>query len=250
MIHRYGVQIGVVLIAALLLIGSSTQAELVTVKNSSFESQTVENGAFTAPITDWTYWSSYYGAGGVANPTGYDAPENDTAYGFIGASGNETPLGGDGANVAWEYEYGSQYGMFQQVLDTPLLADHTYTFTAAVGMVPTDGNLGAQLILSIEDAPGSLTKLLTYADVTSSMIPAQFVNGSLTFTPTEAQVAAYSGQKLMLGLCGYSSGATGRIAFDTVRLDVVPPIVPEPSTFILLASGLLGLLACAWRKLR
>jgi hypothetical protein len=237
------VRCGIAIAAAVLLIAGSSYAAPITVVNPSFESTGLPNdGDISTTIEGWTYFSSEGGSGIAANPTGY---AEDPAYGFIDATGTGTPLGGDGVNVAWEYELGGQYGLFQQVLDTTLQAGCTYTFTVAVGMVPTDGNLGFQLILSTEAAPGSLTTLLTYNDLApGAMTPGQFIDQSLTFTPTPDQIALYGGQRLMLGLCGYSTGGIGRIAYDNVRASVVP----EPGTIALLASGLIGLVACGWRK--
>jgi hypothetical protein len=241
-------QVGLALIA-LLLFAYSAQAELVTVVNPSFDNQTLANGDFTDAIESWTYWGSLggLGAGGgiIYNPTGYDAPDSDTAYGFFGASGDGTPSGADGPNVAWEYANPAQYGLYQQVLETTLEAGKTYTLTTAIGMVPTGGNLGAQLLISTEGVPGSLTGLLKYETFTpAEMTAATFVDKSVTYTPSEADIAAYGGQKLMISLCGFSTGGVGRIAFDNVRVESVP----EPSTVILLVFGLFGLADHGWRK--
>jgi hypothetical protein len=249
MMKHNGSRIGVALAAALLLFAIPAQAGLVV--NPSFDNQTLTNGDFTDAIDGWTYWGSDggLGAGGgiIYNPTGYDAPDGDTDWGFLGASGDGTPLGADGPNVAWEYANPQQYGLFQQVLNTTLEAGRTYTLTVAVGMVPTGGNLSAQLLLSTEGAPGSLTGLLKYETFSpAEMTAATFVDKSVTYTPSEADIAAYGGQKLMISLCGFSSGEVGRIAFDNVRVEVVP----EPGTVTLLAFGLLGLAVGAWRKLR
>lgn len=247
--HRLRVPIGVLLIAALLHVAGSVQAAPVAVNNPSFENPVLENNGVEALATGWTYWTSDSGLGApggvTCNPSGYDGADADTAYGFIGASGNGTPAGADGRNVYWEYVGASQYSLLQQVLDVNLQAGYTYTFTAAVGMVPTGGNLGCQLILSTEAAPGDLSGLLTYDTLNvAGMTSAQFVDFAVTFTPTAEQVAQYGGHKLMIALCGFSSGDAGRIAFDNVRVNAVP----EPGTLALLASGMFGLMAYAWRK--
>ena len=204
MMNRYCLQIGVILIAALLLIGGPAQATPVAVNNAGFDNQTLDDGAASSTIADWTFWSSSAGAGLVCNPTGYDAPGNDTAWGFMGASGNGTPLGGNGANVAWEFENDGQYGIFQQVLDTTLQVGYTYTLTAALGKVPTGGNICAQLLIGLEDVPGSLTTLQVYSPVIApeEMTSAEFVDRSVSFTVAAGN--PYVGQKLMIGLCGYA----------------------------------------------
>jgi hypothetical protein len=243
MMNRYCLPVGVMLIAALLFVQSSAQAAPATVVNPSFETQILANdGDVASPIDGWTYWSSAGGAGLVCNPTGYDAPGGDTAYGFLGASGSGTPLGGQGTNVLWEYEGAGQFGLFSQVLGTTLQAGNTYTLTVAMGMVPTGGNLIGELIFYTENG-----NLLTYADtLPSAMTSGQFVDSTLVFAPTQAQIDSYGGQRLKISLCGYCAGAypgPGRIAFDNVRMDVVP----EPGTLILLAVAGIAL---AWFRLR
>jgi hypothetical protein len=42
-------------------------------------------------------------------------------------------------------------------------------------------------------------------------------------------------------------GGAGTVV-DNVRVTATPTATPEPSTLVLLASGLIGLLAYAWRK--
>jgi hypothetical protein len=244
------VRISVALSVALLLIAGSTQAGYVAVSNPGFESATVENGGTASPIANWNWTiSAYDGSAVTLNPFGYDAPDNDTTNGFKGASGNGTPLGGEGANVALMQVTGLQYGILDQVVNTTLQYGNTYTLTVAVGKVPTGGRLNSQIWISIEDSPGGTSKIQSYSTLyPSDMTAAEFVEQSVSFTP--AADNPYLGQKLMIGLCGFSddavSGPYQGVAFDNVRLDV--DVVPEPSTILLLASGVIGLLAYAWRK--
>lgn len=252
MMKRYCFQIGLVLAVA-LLVGGTAQAASVSITNPSFETPVLENAGVEPLAAGWTYWTSDGGlnAGGAvtANPTGYDGEDADITYGFMGASGNGTPAGADGPNVFWEYVNPSQYSLLQQVLNTTVQAGGTYTFTAAVGMIPSGEDCGVQLILSTEGVPGSLTGLLGYATFTSAqMTSAEFVDLTYTFTPTAQQVADFGGQKVMIAVCAYPGTAGGgRIAFDNVRMET-QGVVPEPGTLVLLASGLMGLLAYAWRK--
>lgn len=247
MTSRYRVRIGILLIVALLQIAGSAQATDVTVLNPSFETEAVTNGNLGA-ATDWTTWSSEGGFIGTYNPLGYDAPDGDTTFGFYGASGDGTPQGADSDTVAWMYMAPSQYGAFQQTLDVTIQAGHTYTLTAAVGMVPGGGNIDALLWFGTEYLPdivGGEGHLWERATVTPTT-PGVFEEKTLTYTPTAADIAAYGGQNLVIGLCGSSTGADGRVAFDNVR--VTDTVVPEPCSLFLLASGLVGLIAYAWRK--
>jgi hypothetical protein len=137
-----------------------------------------------------------------------------------------------------------QYGVFQQMLDTTLQSGHTYTLTAAVGMVPGGGNVDAELWFTVEDEPGSIAKLWKYAIVTPT-VPGVFEDKTLTYTPTAEDIALYGGQRLVIGLCAASfNEVSGRVAFDNVRVTEVP----EPCSMLLLTSCLAVLLGCAWRK--
>jgi len=240
------VRIGFVLLIELLIVAGSAHAESVAVLNPSFEIQSLANGELIAPVADWTFWSSDGGAGVVYNPLGFDPPDNDTSLGFYGAEGNGTPLGADGPNVAWQYMPAYQYGVFQQVLDTTLQAGHTYSLTAAVGMVPSGGNLVAELWFTVEDEPGSLAKLWKY-DIVTPATPGVFEDKTLSYTPTPEDIALYGGQKLAIGLCGASfDSSDGRVAFDNVRVTDSP--VPEPGSLSLLLSCVIGFAAYAWPK--
>jgi hypothetical protein len=241
------VKIGILLIVALMQIADSAQAETVTVLNPSFESQTVVNGNIALPIADWNFWSSQGGVGCVYNPMGYDAPDNDTTFGFYGASGDGTPQGGDGANLGWMFITAQQYGALQQVLDVTLQAGHTYTLTAAVGLVPGGGNIDAQFWFTNEGAGfGELGQLWKHSGVVSATTPGVLEEKTFSFTPTDEDIALYGGQKLVVGLCGvdYTGVTSGRVGFDNVRVSDVP----EPSTLVLLVLAGLAFLAMKRRR--
>ena len=64
--------------------------------------------------------------------------------------------------------------------------------------------------------------------------------------PTVQSTDAWAGLPLGIWLDMYSAGGNTGVFLDNVRL--TSTAVPEPSTLALLAGGLFGLVAYAWKK--
>ena len=87
---------------------------------------------------------------------------------------------------------------------------------------------------------------LSYRDLTTS--GAWTTDGTIVNVPL-GLTANGSGQYGMLGGLGMRINATGGM-IDNISLSSPTILVPEPSTLALLAAGMIGCLACAWRKRR
>jgi hypothetical protein len=143
-----------------------------------------------------------------------------------------------------------------------LQANMTYTLTVAVGKDLTGPYEGFSLEVADTTLGGNLVNAEFHgtgpasnpsATTGSDPDPGTFYDYSINFNSSDF---IYTGNtKHHSGTVGVAVGDVLRIGFvqcngtyiTDVRLDV-SPTVPEPSTLVLLASGLIGLLAYAWRK--
>lgn len=214
------------LLAVFLLPVRGVLALPIPIENWSFEDDVLADGAWTDyivnPIDGWG--SSAPSSTGTLNPT-------------VGPG--DGPMFSDSVpheyNVAWLND-----GRIGQWLDATLMEGYRYTLTVYVGLrkdlvdvelLPTYG------LRLIEATTADLSAWQTLAEISGPTPPeGTFALASLTFDALSA------GTGLPLGINLISSGP--QVNFDAVRLDASPiAAVPEPTTVLLLGTGLLGL---AW----
>jgi hypothetical protein len=142
------------------------------------------------------------------------------------------------------------YGVAQPAIT--LQANKVYTFTISIGQGLTN-TLGyfSGFSLEIADVTAGISLLGAEVHDTGTDVPAVgtfedyqikvYSNDYIYSTGTGKNKSTNAGHVLRVG---WIMG-TGVYATDA-RLDISP--VPEPSTLVLLTSGLVGLLAYAWRK--
>jgi hypothetical protein len=106
-----------------------------------------------------------------------------------------------------------------------------------------------RISLTYDGNTGPLGEWFAYNDTATTAKP---VGGedwqTFTYSFTVPTGASYIGKSLGIRLTGLNNYYMGELCYDNVHLSVTS--VPEPSTLALLAAGLLGLLAYAWRKRR
>jgi hypothetical protein len=237
-------------------------AVYATVLNQSFENDALSDGssvnngyADDGTMSNWSYHNA--GLSGWAgmiinNPLG--APGNFTMY---GASGNNPPWGGTGANDLEIQAAGgtSAYYVYQDV--GTIVSGNEYDLIAAVGVFSDYGLTSKNThgwevdawvgIMSASQSWGSyLARTKVSYDNNLSLH-----KGSLgeVYAKYVAD-GTHAGETLrifMANTAQYNGGNTpgwSWVEFDNVRL------TPEPGTFALVATGLIGLLAYAWRKRR
>jgi hypothetical protein len=203
---------------------SGVQAASITVLNNSFEDGV---GGITPTIADWTDMTAgtHYSQAGIS----------DAGSCRLLIACPSMPSNG-----------GTPNAQIKQVLSTNFAANITYSLTVAVG--------GNQLVNGEQD--GGAYDISLYAGATElasgsgthyiETDPLSYKDVTITYDPSAPGApTATVGDALEIRLRGIDNFA-GQYwtVYDNVRLTATP----EPGTVVLLATGLIGLLAYAWRK--
>jgi hypothetical protein len=217
-----------VAVAMVGLFAASAVAEQVnyTVPNFSFESNVVADGVSTTKHGSWTDSYGTASASQTYNPT--------TAQFDSVPNGSQVlkAMSTDGFELT---------NMCSNAVT--LEADRTYYFTIAIGkskeftsgwvagnMGIFDLNYGGGLV--VVDRDYSSLGVGEWGDFTISIASNDYINGD---TINEGDV---------IGIMFWLEASNGDGAADNARFYSTP----EPSTLVLLAAGLIGMVAYAWRK--
>lgn len=210
---------------------------------------TTNNGSFENP---GPVGPSYY--------TGYNASYSVYSY------ANATPVGwvADGPSHTVDLQTpgtltsnvtGNQFAVLSDpaqwgdgittTLGATYLANTKYTLKANIGSNIDTLDCNAYAYIKAVDGSG-LTIANTYQEIGTAITAHDVMTAMPTFVLDTTAHPEYVGQYIQIHFGFGGGGYTGGNQFfiDNVRLTATP----EPSTLVLVATGVMGLLAYAWRK--
>jgi hypothetical protein len=192
----------------------------------------IQNGNFDAGKDPWVFTGDAASAFQLTNPIQAPYPPGAIIY---------------------HAENGNPGCHLQQMTTHPVTVGEGYyfSFLATLGYDASDGvrgysNLTAQFLYDNAGTPTPIPGASLALHLVSRQDWSSASAYELEFTPQAGQ--PYVGQNIGIEFINATTYAFP--ALDAISVTVGPPIVPEPSTLVLIGTGLISLLAYAWRKRR
>ena len=175
--------------------------------------------------------------GGFDDGTGWPSQAN---WSFpAGQSGTTTT---DGSPASPSAYVGPSGGFsINQTTSHTIGAGEVYDVSYWAALSANEGAGGATRVALAYDNAGTLTEIAGASQSLTLTTAGNWQSHDFSFTAQAGQ--AYVGKAI--GIMLINSGSSGWVGFDTVAVNAT---VPEPTTLGLLITGLVTLLAYAWRK--
>ena len=130
-----------------------------------------------------------------------------------------------------------------------IAANTSYQLAVDLGVSPQDGaaNRGTNIALWAWNETTSKGTFISDLEVAASTINASLGNFATYTTTATAPDSSLVGEQLYVKLTTrFGTSQDFAVALDNVVITAA--VVPEPTTLMLVATGVVGLLAYAWRK--
>lgn len=224
-------------VVAVVMMGSVlTHAESISIQNNSFEDTDASASPYYVEnaVAKWTtngYWIA----------TLYNCDSSPHGATYTGVDGNQY-LG-----------ISSWATSVDQILPQTFEAGKTYKLTVGLAISSsdhnnTDASVAVRLFYGDSEDPATMTAN-TIGEISKTcgeLSTTAFADYSVTVTSSQIAAASAAGKKIGIEIAIPTNAAGANFGVDNVRLD----IIPEPSMLILMATGVFGLVAYAWRKRR
>lgn len=261
---------------ALAISNTTARANSISIENASFDSPDLASASL-----QYTYWQPYENGGVVSSGNTVTNSDNLSLSGWdLRGGGYDVVDRRTATHALYDGQFmdfwtsndqmasGSNlvYGRMTQTLSTQYAANTKYTLTVQVARnsSATCNYAGYEIGLATYDqffagVADTDTNVALQGDSTwesvkttgaSAASNGSWTQVSLSFTTPAAGGAVGKDIVVVIASGAKESGLNGGYAtlFDAVKLDASP--IPEPGTCLLLTSGIVGLLAYAWRKRR
>jgi hypothetical protein len=233
----------VVGVVAVILSVTAVQATVISVGNSSFESPDVAADPYAAVFPVLTPGTLSYDAWGTESPNCGVVLNGHYNRAFTNLTG---------AQCGWmDVASWPSYVAYQDLTDATFEVGKAYTLKVGLGRLPTEQNMDALMDIALFARLGADSNAVAgttnvrYGDLSATELTDYTVS-----VPTVQSTDAWAGKPISIWL--HSQALSGVINgscwnFDNVRLSSA---TPEPNALSLIVTGLLGMLAYAWRKRR